>query len=177
MAEALLRHHLAAVGVEATVRSCGLLESGRAVTAEGVEVLLPMGIDNSAHVSTTLSPELVGQADLVIAMTREHLREAVLACPPVWTRAFTLKELVRRGEQAGWRTPSESVDDWLVRVGSGRTRADLLGSSREDDVADPMGMGLLEYERTRDQLDDLIQRLVALCWKAPGMLEAQGREA
>jgi protein-tyrosine-phosphatase len=104
--------------------------------------------------------------DLALAMAREHLREAVLARPDIWPRAFTLKELVRRGEMIGPRAPGESVDAWLARAHSGRNRQDLLGASPDDDVEDPIGLSRSEYEKTADELSDLVDRLVDLLWPA-----------
>ena len=97
-------------------------------------------------------------------MSREHLREAVLAQPDIWPRAFTLKELVRRGETIGPRAPGESIDAWLARAHAGRNRADLLGSSSADDVEDPIGLSRSAYEKTANELSDLVDRLVDLLW-------------
>ena len=84
----------------------------------------------------------------------------------MWPRAFTLKELVRRGEMIGPRAPGESIEAWLARAHSGRNRADLLGSSSEDDVEDPIGLSRSAYEKTADELADLVDRLVDLLWPA-----------
>ena len=97
-------------------------------------------------------------------MAREHLREAVLADPTTWGRAFTLKELVRRGSMMGPRAPGESLEAWLARAHAGRTKGDLLGYSEEDDVADPIGLGRDVYERTAEELGALVDHLVDLAW-------------
>ena len=46
-------------------------------------------------------------------------------------------------------------------------RAALLGDSPADDVADPIGGPLRAYADTASQLDGLIGRLAALCWRLP----------
>ncbi len=119
----------------------------------------------SAHRSQSMTAELLRGADLVIAMAREHLREAVVLVPQAWPRTFTLKELVRRGEQVGPRQPGESLEDWLGKVHAGRSTADLMGSSRDDDIADPIGQPRAAYERMVAELDDLLERLVRLLWR------------
>src|SRR5436190_8699294 len=105
MAEAFLRHRLEGRRVDVNVGSAGLRLVGEPASANGVDVLSARGLDLSAHRSRILDPELLEGTDLALAMAREHLREAVLARPDIWPRAFTLKELVRRGEMIGPRAP------------------------------------------------------------------------
>jgi protein-tyrosine-phosphatase len=164
MAEALLRHRAADAGVDLQVHSAGLLEDGRAATSDGIDVMAARGIDTSGHLSRRMTVEMLEAADLVVAMAREHVREAVILVPECWARAFTLKELVRRGEDAGPLSPGQSLADWVAKVHAGRNRADLLGTSDVDDVADPVGRGRAVYERTADELDDLTRRLASLLW-------------
>jgi len=148
------------------VGSAGLRLVGEPASANGVDVLRERGIDLSAHRSRILDRELLEHVDLLLAMAREHLREAVLTLPDLWPRAFTLKELVRRGETIGVRAPGESIDSWLARAQAGRNRADILGSSPTDDVDDPIGLSRAAYERTANELNDLVDRLVGLLWPA-----------
>jgi len=162
MAEVLLRHRLADLGIDATVASAGLLQSGQPASAHGVDILRDRGLDMTTHRSRTMTREMLRSADLIIAMAREHVREAVVLDPNLWPRTFTLKELVRRAELAGPRQVGEPIGDWLARVGHGRRVADLSGSSPTDDVADPIGGPRSAYERMATELDDLLGRFVAL---------------
>jgi protein-tyrosine phosphatase len=162
MAEAILRHRLTELGVDARVASAGLLRSGQPASAHGVDVLRGRGVDMTAHRSRSMSRDILSASDLLLGMAREHVREAVVMDPGVWPRTFTLKELVRRGEATGPRGPGEPLRDWLARVGQGRRVADLTGSSPQDDVADPIGMPRTAYERLAAELDGLIDRFVAL---------------
>ena len=167
MAEALLRHRLADAGVEARVSSAGLLDDDRPASEHGVTILGSRGIPLDEHRSRRMTVEHLRQADLVLGMAREHVREAVLLVPEIWPRAFTLKELVRRAAKVGPRR-HEPFGDWVAEVGEGRTRRELLGSSQDDDVADPYGMAKSAYEKTAGELDELIGRLVDLVWP-PGL--------
>ncbi len=164
MAEVLLRRRLGDLGVDATVASAGLLEAGNPASAHGIDILRGRGLDMTTHRSRTMSRDILSQADLIIGMAREHVREAVVLDPSLWRRTFTLKELVRRGEATGPRRAGESLDDWLARVAQGRRVTDLTGSSREDDVADPIGGPRPAYERLAMELDDLLDRLVAVAF-------------
>ncbi len=166
MAEALLRHRLSDLGVDARVASAGLLRSGQPASEHGVDLLRGRGLDMTTHRSQSMTRDLLRGHDLIIAMAREHVREAVVLDPSLWPRTFTLKELVRRGEAIGPRRSGEPVADWLARVAQGRRIAELTGSSPADDVADPYGGPRTAYERMATELDDLLDRLVSLMFVA-----------
>ncbi len=118
------------------------------------------GLDLERHRSRAFTAEHLAGADLVLAMARRHVREAVLALPEAWPRTFTLKELVRRGEEAARRRPDQSLGGWLARVHAGRRTSDLLGDDPTDDVEDPIGAPDRIYDATAAELDDLVSRLV-----------------
>jgi protein-tyrosine-phosphatase len=167
MAAALLARRLDDAGLKATVSSAGLLFDGKPVTDHGRAVMADRGIDTSGHRSRRLTRQLVDGADLVLGMARGHVREAVALAPETLGRAFTLKEIVRRGEESGGRAPDEPLDVWLARLGSGRRPSDLLGESDADDVADPIGGPRRSYQRTAEELDDLTARLARLLGSLP----------
>lgn len=168
MAEVLLRHHLGAAGVDAAVSSAGLYPGGRPATTHGVAVMADRGLDLSGHRSRQVDASLLARADLVIGMTREHVREASVLLPDVLDRAFTLKELAKVATAVGARRRDEDIDGWLRRLAAVRSRADLLGVGHDDglDVADPVGLARADYERTAALLDDLLDRVVALAFAA-----------
>jgi protein-tyrosine-phosphatase len=162
MAAALLSRRLDDAGVKAVVSSAGCLFDGKPVTDYGLAVMADRGIDTSAHRSRKVQPDMLASADIVIGMAREHVREAVAMVPDAWGRAFTLKEIVRLGEERGGRATGEALEQWLARLHEGRRRNDLLGDSPEDDVADPIGGPRRSYQRTAEELDDLTARLAGL---------------
>jgi len=164
MAEGLLRRTLGDRGVDAGVSSAGLLTEGEPATDTAVDTLAERGIEIDEHRSRRISSDLLGGADLIVGMTREHVREVVVLRPDLYDRTFTLKELVRRGRVAGPRAGREPVDDWVARLARGRLPKDHLGASPVDDVADPIGQGERVYEQTADELDALTTALVDLLW-------------
>jgi protein-tyrosine-phosphatase len=95
-------------------------------------------------------------------MEREHVRRAVVLEPDAWTKAFTLRELVRRGEAIGPRIAGEALASWLERVGWSRRQEDLFDASDEDDVADPVAAPLSVLRSTAEEIRDLVGRLVDL---------------
>jgi protein-tyrosine phosphatase len=168
MAESLLRALLAERGIEGVeVSSAGLLPGGMPATAHARFTVA--GLED--HSSRQLTPELLADADLVLAMAREHIREAALLCDCL-TRTYTLKEIVRRGAARGPRRAGESVGEWLARIGAGRKPSDLVGDSPDDDVADPIGSSLATYRATAAELERLLGSLADLLWPdhpAPGL--------
>src|SRR5512134_2669159 len=108
MAAALLRDRRPSLAVV----SAGLLPGGASTPRHAVRAMAVRGLDVSGHVSRRLGPPDLAAADLVVTLERRHLREAVVADHDVLGRAFTLKELVRRGEEAGARRPGEPLAAW-----------------------------------------------------------------
>lgn len=173
MAEALLRHRLRAHGVDARVSSAGLLPAGSPAMPEAVAVMAARGLVLDEHRSRRIDPSILDQADLIIGMTREHVREVAVLDPSALARTFTLKELVRAGYDVGPRRPGDAVSAWLARVGAQRRREALLGVGHDPayDVEDPVGRPRAEYEHTATELEGLLERLVALVWP-PGVRDA-----
>jgi protein-tyrosine phosphatase len=164
MAAALLTRRLAALGVAVPVRSAGMISSGEPPQPEVISVMTGYGIEIASHRSRIVSMADLAPAGLVLTMARNHLRHAAITEPGAWPRAFTLKELVRRGEQIGPRPPGEPFSGWLSRAHAGRERTSLLGDSPDDDVADPAGGPLRAYADTASLLDWLVTRLAELGW-------------
>ena len=166
MAEALLRHRLelAGLGAEVSVRSAGVLDTGRPAAWQAVDALAPRRLSLDDHRSTRLTPQLVEGSDLVLGMAREHVRAAVVADPEAWLRTFTLKELVRLGAVVGRRHSGQPVGEWLAKAGAGRDRADLAGESPGDDVPDPVGSDLAVFAGLVEELDGLLATLTELVW-------------
>jgi protein-tyrosine phosphatase len=164
MAQAMLSARLAAQGVTtARVDSAGMRGGGLQPPPEVISVMAARGIDVSGHRSRLVTADDLAHADLVLGLAREHVRHAAVLLPTAWPRAFTLRELLRRGHQAGARPPGEPFGDWLARAALHRDRRDLLGSSPADDVADPTGGPPRGYQATAELLDQLTRHLVDLC--------------
>ena len=168
MAAALLARRLVALGVTTPVRSAGMIGGGDPPHPEVVSVMASYGIEITPHRSRIVCAADLAPASLVLAMARDHLRHAAITEPGAWPRAFTLKELIRRGERIGPRQPGEPFSGWLSRAHEGRARTSLLGDSSDDDVADPAGGPPRAYAETADLLDRLVTRLAELGWAHAG---------
>ena len=168
MAAALLARRLSGLGVAARVRSAGMLRGGDPPLPEVISVMARYGIDITGHRSRVACAADLAGAWLVLAMARDNLRYAVVTEPGAWARAFTLRELIRRGERVGPRPPGEPFSRWLSRVHAGRKRTALLGDSADDDVPDPAGGPLRAYADVAGLLDRSLARLAELGWEQSG---------
>ena len=159
MASVLLARHLNTCGLHAEVISAGTSPAtctpGASMVAASTRALVKLGIDPTPHRSQLLTADLVTSADLVLAMAREHLREAVALVPGAWPRTYTLKEFVRLGRSHGARRTIEPIATWLASIGEDRVRAHALETSPDDDVADPTGRPISAHVRTARELDEL----------------------
>src|SRR5207248_10425432 len=151
--------------IEANVNSAGLLRGGFPMWPMPFAVLASCDLDASAHESWQVTTEILRNADLVIGMTRRHVIEAVVTAREIWPRAFTLKELVRRGGEVGPRTKGQPLEEWLRKAAADRTHNDLLGDSPLDDIADPVSEpDATTFNQAADEIERHIDRLDWLVW-------------
>lgn len=163
MAEALLRHRIEERGREGiVVSSAGFLPGGRPASDQAIQAMSDRGIALDGHVSREVDARLLDSADLVLCMARQHLRETVVLRPEAFPRTFTLKELVRRGEEVGPRSPTTDPVGWLGELHAERRLSEHLGDSALDDIADPVGRPVRVFRKTAGELDDLLARLEAV---------------
>ena len=161
----LLREQLRdAGGAEVTVHSAGTVGADVGPPRPLVEEGRAFGIDLAAHVPRTVDPAMIQAADLVVGLTREHVRETVVAVPSSFPRTFTLREITRRGSHTGARGAADDLGAWLGRLHDGRLRADLMGDEPDDDVTDPMGGTLDDYRRMLADVAALTRTLCNLAW-------------
>jgi protein-tyrosine phosphatase len=156
MAAALLQHALDAVGIDAQVSSAGVTASvASTVDRTSVHACRSLGLDISAHRPRPLSAAVIGSdgRDLVITMTRAHLRDVVVRDRSVWPRVFTIRELARRMQSAP--AMHGTLDQLREALHAGRVPRDLLGDASTDDVVDPYGAGMAAVRTTAEDLQRL----------------------
>jgi protein-tyrosine phosphatase len=161
----LLSRQLAQHGtVGVTVHSAGVLGAPFGPPDPLVAEARAFGIDLAGHVPRPFDPGMIAGADMVIGLSREHVRESVLADIPSFPKAFTLREIVRRGTGQGPRRGDETLAEWLARLHVGRRHADLIGDSPDDDIADPMGGTAEDYRLMLVDVGALTESLGRLAW-------------
>jgi len=91
MAEGLLRHHLPADS-RWRVMSAGLCAPfGESATHEAITAMAELGIDLRAHRSRPLTAGLVADAQVIVALTRNHRDDILALFPAANQHAFLLR--------------------------------------------------------------------------------------
>jgi protein-tyrosine phosphatase len=163
MAEAFLQRDVDALGVDVHVSSAGTVRDGLAAAEEVVELLDKRGLDLELHRSRLVTADLLASSDLILGMTRDHVREAALRDFDCFARSFTLKEIVRRGSAIGPRHRDEPLESWIERASGGREPRDYLFAD-DDDIEDPIGRRFSFFKKTATEIEGLTTSLVALLW-------------
>ena len=161
MAEAILRHQLEELGVNGRVSSAGTRPWGSGATGDAVTVMRERDLDIAGHRNRPLTTELVAGADLVLAMTRDHVSFSLMRCPDAAGRVFLLGELARLGASVGPRDAGEPLAGWVARVAAARPVDRPLGRA-VDEVADPVGEPIDVYRATVARLDRDLATVAAL---------------
>jgi protein-tyrosine phosphatase len=160
MAEHLLRHALGDTPL--TFRSAGTIaRPGEPMSRHAVTVLADRGIDGSDFRATRLDEHAVAGADIVVGMAHEHRAAAVTLRPALLNRAFTLAELSRIcadvDEDEVKHGPLDERFMSLVRLAATRRTNTLPADPMADDLPDPIGLPLPEYEKCATTIDSLLR--------------------
>jgi protein-tyrosine phosphatase len=159
IAAALLEKRVEHLDSGLSVSSVGLKVTGEPTPEIGISLMAERGIDLAPHRSTPVTKDEINAADIILGMTREHVREIVGISPEAWPKTFTLKDFVRRTGQVAPPRRHQRFADWLATVGEDRDPQGVLGSHPNDDVPDPFGQRAKAWKRVIDELDDLISRI------------------
>lgn len=161
MAAAITRQRATEAGLDLVVTSAGTAVRDIPVDPDARLVLRDMGIEVPDHRPRQLDRAIVRSdgRDLIVTMTRGHLREVVAADRAAWPRTFTLRELVRRLSSL-----TEMPDDWSARLaalGAGRTARDLMSSDPGDDISDPYGQSVAVHRESATVIGSLAGQLIS----------------
>lgn len=93
MAEALFRHLAEQNGKAIEAASGGTAAfGGQGASGNAILALRELGIDLSTHRSKGVTPKMIDEADLVLAMTRSHKAQLLAIKPDASHKIFTLAE-------------------------------------------------------------------------------------
>lgn len=118
------------------------------------------------HTSQPLSAAVIGAADLILTASRRQRGIVVKAVPAAIGRTFTIRQFARLSDAVAPLAPGAGPADpadqgrWLV------TEAKLARSTLqpvpgdEEDLPDPMGGPLADFEVCADRLQDTIDRIL-----------------
>ena len=150
MGEALLRHRLKDVGVDAIVLSTGQLAAGVEVSRNSVVAMAERGLDIAGRRSVVTSAKHVAGADVILTMGRSHVRKVIEVDLAAWPRTFPLRAAVRRALHVGPRTHNETLPECIPRERRPAAPGKLLDRERHAidqrlGVAETGGNGIAEH--------------------------------
>lgn len=169
LAEYLLKERLQGVGgddVTINVASAGTHALVGKLIDEETRVIAAShgGANVSKHRARQLTSAMLEDADLILAMTRDHRREIVELNPRVVRRVFTARELARLAQvpqselaaagdaAASPQTTAARLGRAVQRVTMGRSRFATFRDPSEDDVMDPYGRRRRVHQASAAQL-------------------------
>lgn len=169
LAERLLRRGLDAAvpgsSAALTVASAGVRAvDGSAMAADAAVVLRRRGADDRGFASRRLGPQTLADPALVLTAERWHRRAVVEAHPRLLRRSFTLLEFARLLASAGRLAPAEGpLRERLVALADVAAARRGSGSAIEpglDDLADPVGGRLVDFEQCADRIEEALGVLI-----------------
>lgn len=126
---------------------------GESIPRSGLRVASEIGLNISEHRSRRAATSELRVWDVILAMTREHVRELVAADPTLWPRAFTIKQF-RRWLEEHPPAPGADLREWIDRAAADRSRFEAVGASHDDDIADPLRLPAAAWRRMAAVMDE-----------------------
>ncbi|POH60663.1 low molecular weight phosphatase family protein [Arthrobacter glacialis] len=162
MAERLLQHGLDQVSpgaFEVSSAGTGALV-GHAIEPHVEGFIRVMGAATDNFAARQLTPAILAEQDLVIALTRAHRSRIVEMRPALLKKTFTLRELARILPQIETPQGMGAAERWEAMIPLAlRARSQFRSSPEDDDVVDPYRRSDDVYEQMRRDLTPAIQSL------------------
>jgi low molecular weight protein-tyrosine phosphatase len=129
---------------------------------EAIEAAAERGVDVAHLRSTPIEREAIDDADLILTMAAEHRDEILHIAPDAEPKTFTLKELVRLLADLPEPEAEPSRETALARIAQAhRLRSGTEAPPiRDEDVSDPLGMGLQTYRAKAWEIEEHVDALV-----------------
>lgn len=170
MAEAMLRDLAGRAGKAVEVRSAGVgAVDGYPVSPNAAETLRRRKLPVPGP-SRALSAEQIAWADLILTMTSSHKQAIIRRHPDAADKTYTLKEFALRDAAlaADLEEAERLYSEWQIRRALGqnlsedeRRRLEELERRLPDfDIADPFGGPLSFYEKSADEIENAVLRLL-----------------
>lgn len=163
MAERLLQHGLDQVSPGAfEVRSAGTgALVGHAIEPHVEGFIRVMGASADDFVSRQLTPAILKEQDLVLALTRKHRSRIVEMQPALLKKTFTLRELARILPHIDVPLDMGPTERWEAMIPLAmRARSMYRSAHEDDDVLDPYRRSDEVYEEMRRDITPAVQSLV-----------------
>lgn len=137
--------------------------SVRPIHEYSAQVLTDRHAYSHEHRSQLLTAALLREADLVLTAAREHRSAVVRLLPAAIGRTFTMLQFARLTSMVPPLTGSDPAQLGRQLVVEAKAARPLLQPvpPEEDDLPDPMGRPLPEFERCAARLDEVVRSILA----------------
>jgi protein-tyrosine phosphatase len=135
----------------------------RPIHEYSAQVLMERNAFLEGHRSRVLDAAMLRGADLVLTATREHRSAVVRLLPAAIGRTFTMLQfarLTRMVPPLHGSDPAQLGRELVVEAKAARPLLQPV-PPEEDDLPDPMGRPLEEFERCAARLDDVVAAMLA----------------
>ncbi|PJI94729.1 low molecular weight phosphatase family protein [Luteimicrobium subarcticum] len=159
-----------AAGDGVLVRSAGTgALVGAPIAPPMARLLADHGADPTGFRARALTHEMVEEADLVLALSREHRSVVVGLDPSALARTFTLRQLARFAALGAGATPTPhsggstpSVGERLMALrDAARSGRRAPARPEDDDVADPYGQRSAAYRRSMQEIEAAVDAIAS----------------
>ncbi|MUK02269.1 low molecular weight phosphatase family protein [Vibrio cholerae] len=137
--------------------------AGHSAEKHIADALAQEEIDASGFRAKQIHSSMLKEADLILAMSREHRSRIVELYPGALMKTFTIREFARIAPTQVAMTYSPTLR-WSAAVEAARKNRSNPGIDRlaEDDVVDPYGKDSATFRRSFDQLRPAVERILDL---------------
>lgn len=150
---------------------------GAGIPDPALRLLRADGVDGRGHTSQQLTSDMIREADLVLAMAREHRRAAVELVPAATRRTFTVREFARVSEAlsreaapaTGEDDPSERMRAAVLRAAGVRGMVPQPADPRELDVIDPYRKSDEVFRQSFEELTPAVRSVVDYLSRSAGI--------
>ena len=129
---------------------------------EAIEAAAERAVDVAHLRSAPIERQEIEAADLIVTMAAEHRDEVLHIEPAAEPKTFTLKELVRLLAALPEPAPDADRNAHLARIAEAhRLRSGPDAPEiREEDVSDPLGMGLQTYRAKAWEIEEHVDAMI-----------------
>lgn len=140
---------------------------GYPIDAHAARIMTDLGIDSAAFRAREVTEAMLAQTDLVLTATREHRAAVVTMLPRASRRTFTIREFGRLCSGVDPAALGDADGDIVERgrrlvVAAAAQRGMSIVPRHEDDIADPYGARLTEFEASAALIADALRTPVEL---------------
>ncbi|MEF3305104.1 low molecular weight protein arginine phosphatase [Paenibacillus sp. GYB003] len=170
MAEGIFRQLAAQEGLNATARSAGVSAwDGSPISKHSADILQAKGITDK-RTSSSVTKETVEWADLILTMTMGHKELLIRRFPDAIDTIYTLKEFAEDdpaiADMIALRHKLHSELQIKRALGEPITEAEQERARQADaalpgfDIADPFGGDRRSYEKSADEIETYVRKLI-----------------